>query len=247
MAVLKTLIGHRLENLKAKYVAFLAFLVLTILLVVYSVMLLLQDISILGKSLGQPLPSYMYTSSLGSSLSLSQPDIEIVYPNSNQAANTESDLEISGISNYDPHNTCHVSVIINDVKPYRKTIPTSGDMRTDYSTWKYVIESDSSNTIKQGDNKITARLLCAGENGEDIRKWDSVAVIGQSDNERDSGSLDRETLILALDDGSTPGISSPTIEIDRNTLIELINKRIGDSSEDIKNSIRDSILSVYTG
>jgi hypothetical protein len=119
MTVLKTLIGHRLENLKAKYVAFLAFLVFTTLLVVYSVILLLQDISIVGKSLGQPLPSYLYSSSLGYSLSLTKPDIEIVYPNSNQAANTESDLEISGISNYDPRNTCHVSVIINDIKPYR--------------------------------------------------------------------------------------------------------------------------------
>jgi hypothetical protein len=246
MAVLRTVIKHRLENLKTKRIAFLAFLVLTTLLVVYSVMLLLQDISILGKSLEQSRPSYMYTSSLGSSLSASPPDIEIVYPNSDQTANTENDLEISGISNYDPRNTCHVSVIINDVKPYRKTIPTGGDMKSDYSTWKYVIESDS-NTIRQGDNKITARLLCAGVNGEDIRKWDSVAILGQSGSERDSGSLDDETLTLALEAESTPGISSPTIEIDRNTFVELINKRIGDSSEDIKNSIRDSILSVYTG
>jgi hypothetical protein len=100
MAVLKTLIGHRLENLKAKYVAFLAFLILTTLLVVYSVLLLLKDISILGKSLGPPLPSYMYTSSLGSSLSPSPPDIEIVYPNSDQTANTESDFELSILSVY---------------------------------------------------------------------------------------------------------------------------------------------------
>jgi hypothetical protein len=246
MAVLRTVIKHRLENLKTKHIAFLAFLVLTTLLIVYSVMLLLQDISIMGKSLEQARPSYMYTSSLVSSLSSSSPDIEIVSPNSDQTANTESDLEISGISNYDPHNTCHVSVIINDVKPYRKTIPMGGDMKSDYSTWKYVIESDS-NTIRQGDNKITARLLCAGENGEDIRKWDSVAILGQSGSERDSGSLDDEPLTLALKAGSTPGISSPTIEIDRNTFVELINKRIGDSSEDIRNSIRDSILSVYTG
>ncbi|MGE5661788.1 MAG: hypothetical protein ACM3X1_06020 [Ignavibacteriales bacterium] len=246
MAVLRTVIKHRLENLKTKRIAFLAFLVLTTLLIVYSVTLLLQDISIMGKSLEQPRPSYMYTSSLVSSLSSSSPDIEIVFPNSDQTANTECDLEISGISNYDPRNTCHVSVIINDVKPYRKTIPTGGDMKSDYSTWKYVIASDS-NTIRQGDNKITARLLCAGENGEDTRKWDSVAVIGQPGSERDSGSLDDETLTYALEAGSTQGISSPTIEIDRNTFVELINKRIGDSSEDIKNSIRDSILSVYTG
>ena len=243
MAVLRTVIKHRLENLKTKRIAFLAFLVLTTLLIVYSVTLLLQDISIMGKSLEQPRPSYMYTSSLVSSLSSSSPDIEIVSTNSDQTANTKSDLEISGISSYDPRNTCHVSVIINDVKPYRKTIPTGGDMKSDYSTWKYVIASDS-NTIRQGDNKITARLLCAGENGEDIRKGDSVAVIGQPGSERDSGSLDDETLTLALEAGSTPGISSPTIEIDRNTFVELINKRIGDSSEDIKNSIRDSILSL---
>lgn len=99
MAVLRTVIKHRLENLKTKHIAFLAFLVLTTLLIVYSVMLLLQDISIMGKSLEQHRPSYMY---LGSSLSSSSPDIEIVSPNSDQTTNTESDLEISGISNYDP-------------------------------------------------------------------------------------------------------------------------------------------------
>ena len=119
-------------------------------------------------------------------------------------------------------------------------------MKSAYFTWKYVIGSDS-DTIRQGANKVTARLLCTGENGEDIRKWDSVAVIGQSGNERGIGSLAKETLTLPIEVGSTPGISSPTIEIDRNTLVELINKRIGDSSKDIKNSIRDSILSVYTG
>lgn len=57
------------------------------------------------------------------------------------------------------------------------------NMKSEYTTWMYVIESDS-NTIREGDNKVTARLLCAGENGEDITKWDSVAVIGQSANER---------------------------------------------------------------
>jgi hypothetical protein len=60
MAVLRTVIKHRLENLKTKHIAFLAFLVLTTLLIVYSVMLLLQDISVMGKSLEQPRPSYIY-------------------------------------------------------------------------------------------------------------------------------------------------------------------------------------------
>jgi hypothetical protein len=106
-------------------------------------------------------------------------------------------------------------------------------MMSDHSTWKYVIDSDS-HTIRQGNNKITAGLLCAGENGEDIRKWDSVAVIGQLGSEKDGGTLDKETLALTLEARSTPRISSPTIEMDRDTFVELINKRIGDSLMDIK-------------
>jgi hypothetical protein len=247
MAALKTVIGHRLDNLKTKYIAYVAFLVLTSILVMYSVVLLLQDISIFGKSDEQTIPSYMSTSSIvSSSSSLNPTDIRIIYPNNDQTANIDSDLEISGISNYDSSNRSHVSVIINDVKPYKKTIPTGANMKSEYTTWKYVIESDS-DTIRQGDNKVTARLLCSGENGGDIRKWDSVTVIGQSGNERGNGSLVKETLSLPIEIGSTPGISSPTIEIDRNTFVELINKRIDDSSEDIKDSIKDSILSVYTG
>jgi hypothetical protein len=46
---------------------------------------------------------------------------------------------------------------------------------------------------------------------------------------------------------TTSDTSLPAIEIDRNTFVELITKRIGNSSEDIKDSIRDSIVSVYTG
>jgi hypothetical protein len=52
---------------------------------------------------------------------------------------------------------------------------------------------------------------------------------------------------VPIETGTTRGISSQTIEIDRNTLVELITDRIGNSSEDIKDSIKNSILSVYTG
>jgi hypothetical protein len=74
----------------------------------------------------------------------------------------------------------------------------------------------------------------------------SLSLVNQVTREI-MGAWTERTLTLALDSGSTSGISSPTIEIVRDTLIELINKRRGDGSEDIKNSIRDSILSVYTG
>jgi hypothetical protein len=245
MMALKAVIKHRFENQKAKHIAYIAFLVLTTMLVVYSVLLLFQDISTMGKSDEQLVPSYMSTS--GSVFSPSDPtDVEIVYPNTNQTTNVNSNLEISGISNYNPRSICHVAVIINDAKPYKKTIPTGENVESDYSTWRYVIKTDS-DTIKQGNNKITARLLCTGLGGEDIRKWDSVSVIGQIGTEKGSESPARGTLAMPIEIRTTPGISSPTIEIDRKTFVELITKRIGNSSEDIKDSIRDSIMSVYTG
>lgn len=251
MAAFKIAIGHQFENQKTKYVVYFAFLVFVTILVAYSIMLLFLDISILGDLDNQILASYMSSSGSSSipshqSNPLDPTDIEIVYPNSDQTAGIESNLEISGISNYDPSSVCSVSVIVNDIKPYKKTIPTGGDKMSEYFSWKYVIEP-SSNPIRQGDNKITARLLCAGENGEDIRKWDSVAVIGQSAKEIESERLKNESLTVPIKINSIPGISSPTIEIDRNFLVELINERIGNSSEDIKGSIRDSILSIYNG
>ena len=250
MAALKTFIGNRLENRKTKSIVYIAFLVFTTVLVAYSVVLLLQNISVLGKIDGQTGSSYIpnlnFVSS-SSTTSLSDPTgIEIVTPINEQTTSIDSDLEISGISNYDPTSVCTVSVIVNDVKPYKKTVPTGGNKTTEFFTWKYVIESDS-NPIRQGDNKVTARLLCAGEDGQDIRKWDSVAIIGQSANEIESESLALQASTVPIEIKSTPGLSSSTIEIDRNFLVELINERIGNSSQDIKDSIRDSILSVYTG
>ena len=59
--------------------------------------------------------------------------------------------------------------------------------------------------------------------------------------------LKNEALTVPIKIKSISGISSPTIEIDRNLLVELINERIGNSSKDIKDSIRDSILSIYNG
>jgi hypothetical protein len=103
MMALKAVIKHRFENQKAKHIAYIAFLVLTTMLVVYSVLLLFQDISTMGKSDEQLVPSYMSTS--GSVFSPSDPtDVEIVYPNTNQTTNVNSNLEISGISNYNPRS-----------------------------------------------------------------------------------------------------------------------------------------------
>lgn len=215
--------------------------VFSTILTIYFIVLLHVSSFVDGVA-GQTLPPSSSTS--GSVYpSLGQFDIEIVHPNDDQATNPGDLLEISGISYYDPGYICHVSVIINDIKPYQKTTPTGGNMAIDYSTWKYVIDSGYT-TIKEGNNRITARLLCTDESGQDMRKWNSINVIGHADTEVTNQNLPERG---ATEVSSAARISVPTTHIDKDTLIELVNNRIGNKSDIVRESIRDSMLPLYAG
>src|SRR5215469_4739301 len=76
----------------------------------------------------------------------------------------DNDLKISGIAVHDGSLNCNVYIIVNDIKPYQKAIPTGGhnDIK-DYSTWVYNL-IPSYTTIKTGTNKITSKLACQGTN-----------------------------------------------------------------------------------
>jgi len=217
------------------------FAVFSTILTIYFIVFL-HDSSFVGGVAGQTSPGPSSTS--GSvNPSLSQFDIEIVYPIDDQTTNPGDLLEISGVSHYDPGYICHVSVIVNDVKPYQKTTPIGGNAAIDYSTWKYVIDP-SYTAIKEGDNRITARLLCADESGQDIRKWNSITVIGHTDT-----GLNNQTLPEgeAMEVSSAADIPVLTTHIDKDTLIELVNNRIGNKSDIVRESIRDSMLPLYAG
>lgn len=176
-----------------------------------------------------------------SSLSFSDlPGVKITYPEKGQSAKVGGNLEIIGTSAYNPDHTCHVSVIINDVKPYQETIPTGTKTKNDFSTWEYVTDSDYT-TINKGDNKITARLLCSDDRGEDLRKWYSVNVIGQEETENLSTKMLAMPATIQTRSTATP----TTINIDRNVFMEIVNNRIENNIEVIRDAIEDSIMSFY--
>ena len=60
--------------------------------------------------------------------------------------------------------------------------------------------------------------------GQDVRKWYSVNVIGQTDNEDSYRSQPKS--IPTTTESVPVGISPTTIEIDRDTFMKLINNRI---------------------
>ena len=92
-------------------------------------------------------------------------------------ANSNNTLLISGTATDDSNSPCEVSVLLNDVRPYQPAIPqgTSGD-NNDYSSWQFLLSPDYA-PIKQGANKITAKLECL-KSPVNLTKWYSVSVTG---------------------------------------------------------------------
>jgi hypothetical protein len=76
----------------------------------------------------------------------------------------DNDLRISGIAAHNGSLTCNVYIIVNDIKPYQRALPT-GDHNNikDYSTWIYNLVPSYA-TIKTGTNKITSKIACQGKN-----------------------------------------------------------------------------------
>lgn len=85
--------------------------------------------------------------------------IKITSPLKNQTVPVGSNIQISGISNDNATSDCKVSIIVNGVKPYQPATPTGPGGAKDYSKWIFNI-SPQYTTIKEGQNKITAKSTC---------------------------------------------------------------------------------------
>jgi hypothetical protein len=115
--------------------------------------------------------------------SLPLPGVNITSPYRDQQIPVNiSELNISGKSTDKPAiDDCHVSVIVNDVRPYQ---PASANGTTgknnDYSKWSFILNS-SYTSIKEGVNEITSKLSClpnVAGNTNNITKWYSINVTG---------------------------------------------------------------------
>jgi hypothetical protein len=104
--------------------------------------------------------------------------IKIVSPSNGQQALVGKPLMISRTSAGNTNATsinCHVSVIVNGIKPYQLVMATGPGGHNDYSKWNFTL-SPKYTSIKQGPNKITAKYSCT--NSPDF--YSSISVIGSS-------------------------------------------------------------------
>ena len=95
--------------------------------------------------------------------------------------NNNSTLIVTGTATDDANSPCDVSILINDVRPYQPTTPQGTSGKDDYSNWQFLITPEYA-PIKQGANKITAKLSCL-KSPTNLTKWYSVNVTGGTQEE----------------------------------------------------------------
>jgi hypothetical protein len=101
--------------------------------------------------------------------------IKITSPTRDQQIPVGKDLTISGTSMDNATSNCQVSVIVNNVKPYQNSAAAGTGGAADYSKWNFVLTSKYT-TIKQGENRITARYECVNDPAS--KGFSSVNITG---------------------------------------------------------------------
>lgn len=107
--------------------------------------------------------------------------VRITSPTRGQQIPIGKDLTVTGISLANSTSHCHVSVMVDGVKPYQRATPTgshSGSAAADYSKWKFLLTSKYT-TLKLGpNNKIVAKYSCADK--PNVASFYSINIIGTS-------------------------------------------------------------------
>jgi hypothetical protein len=109
---------------------------------------------------------------------IKQPEIgvKITSPSDGQKIKIGEAIPINGSSTDNPTANCQVAVIVNNVKPYQNADAAGSGGKGDYSSWIFNLMSNYT-TIKEGQNKITAKLSCINS-PSNLTKWFSVNVTG---------------------------------------------------------------------
>jgi hypothetical protein len=105
--------------------------------------------------------------------------VKITNPAKGQQVTIDKNLTLSGTASYNATSNCGIFVIVDGVRPYQKTIPTGQAGGNDYSKWKYTFTPTYAGTIREGINRITAKLLCQA-NPANLTKFYSINVTGMN-------------------------------------------------------------------
>lgn len=89
---------------------------------------------------------------------MEDPKVTISFPDPDQEVEAGT-LAIYGTSSDNALRPCHVSVILNEVRPYQNVTATGPEGNSDYSKWKFTFDPYYT-MIEEGQNEIAAKIVC---------------------------------------------------------------------------------------
>ena len=107
----------------------------------------------------------------------------------NEISIGNDNLTIAGKSVDDESSDCQVLVIVNDIKPYQKAASNGLNGANDYSKWEFTLSPDYTK-LKEGSNKITAKLDCKDE--LDVLKYDTIIFTATMTNPSGGNNLNSQ-------------------------------------------------------
>lgn len=157
------------------------------------------------------------------------PSVKITSHTQNQEVPAGT-LTIHGISSDTPSDTCTVYLILNNIKPYQKVIPTAKENgqsgHNDFSTWNYTFTPQYA-AIKEGNNKMTSKISCdalatgVSHTNSNLTKFNSLNVTGVTTNSGNSSNGNSTQVIKPLSNiTSTNSLipQPPTYNISQNII-----------------------------
>src|SRR5215208_3771023 len=163
--------------------------------------------------------------------------VKVASPISDEQVSLEnSNLRVVGTSTDNINTDCQVSIILNDIKPYQNVRPTGPGGKGDYSLWGFLLTSDYNSTVKEGPNKLTAKLTCSNPNSaaSDLATHYSVFFRGSSSMPTNA-SISSSSTNQLLSSESTPTIPA-TIEDANSTSISPLSSFSSNNSDNSNNS-----------
>jgi len=104
-------------------------------------------------------------------------------------------LTLSGTSIYNPTSNCGVLIIVDGIKPYQKTTPIGQAGGNDCSRWKYTLTPAYAGSIEEGNNRITAKLVCQS-NPASLTTFHSIYVTGMNIPKQHSAITPNNTTVV---------------------------------------------------
>jgi hypothetical protein len=163
--------------------------------------------------------------------------IEIVSPSNGEQVLVGKALLISGTSAGNTNAAsinCQVSVNVNGIKPYQRATATGPNGSDDYSKWNFTLIPKYT-SIKQGQNKITAKYACANSPSS---FYNSVNVTGVT-------TVSAKVYEINLKVGYAHFISMPTSTNNKERQIKVIVNYTAAASTPTINKTINAVMKVY--